>query len=369
MVHCPLCSHTFDCNLKVPRLIPCDRTVCHSCIAHLIEESNDSFQCPLCQEIHAVQERGVKAFMQNKQLVTLLKKQKKQEQVGKNQSNQTTYESCEDHDMENNLFCREQNCREIICSECAISKHEEHEIVGVRESKTVLISNILKDIKIKKSIVTGVKNNLGENLRKTISDIQAERDIWLKRLTDAFDSIEKEAVATKMKTENVLTKKLKNIDKYEKALADYSLDAVSTGDIVDLESMASVTGSLLDDLGELKTTCYKSQENQEQRILNEICGTLEEKELNIDMGTLLDQTVKGKMKYTNPARGILDFWKQKFWPLPIHPRNHIFKVFPKLAEIITEKKTTYALKTPSVVALPFIYGVEYNNISDTIYEW
>ena len=295
MVHCPLCSETFDCNLKVPRLMPCDRTVCHSCIAHLIEESNDSFQCPLCQEIHAVQERGVKAFMQNKQLVTLLKKQ---EQIGKNQSNQTTYESCRDHDMENNLFCTEQNCREIICPECAISKHDEHKIVGVRESKTVLISNILKDIKIKKSIVTSVKNNLGENLRKTISDIQAEKDIWLKRLTDAFDSIEKEAVATKMKTENVLTKKLKNIDKYEKSLADYSLDAVSTeetwSDIVDLESMASVTGSLFDDLEELKTTSYKSLENQEQKILNDICGTLEEKELNIDMGTLLDQTVKGK---------------------------------------------------------------------------
>ncbi len=31
---------------------------------------------------------------------------------------------------------------------------------------------------------------------------------------------------------------------------------------------------------------------------------------------------------------------------------------------LNTKKTTYALKTPSVVALPFIYGVEYIIISN-----
>ncbi len=31
---------------------------------------------------------------------------------------------------------------------------------------------------------------------------------------------------------------------------------------------------------------------------------------------------KINIKYTNPARGIIDFCKQKLWPPPMQPTNH-----------------------------------------------
>ncbi len=47
--------------------------------------------------------------------------------------------------------------------------------------------------------------------------------------------------------------------------------------------------------------------------------------------------------------------------------NYKVPICPEAPDFLNQskrKKTTYALKTPSVVALPFIYGVEYIIISN-----
>ena len=53
--------------------MPCGDTICNNCYSELISQRKESFECPLCKEIHVISIK--KVFPRNKAILKILENQ------------------------------------------------------------------------------------------------------------------------------------------------------------------------------------------------------------------------------------------------------------------------------------------------------
>ena len=144
MTECPVCLKTYDeSEERMPRLLPCTHTICHSCLGSIIKDS--VLVCPECStEHHAA--NGAQTFFQNRYILRLLKVQPRKIYVHKAKdevhapfplkvpvvlSNLLNFSECKSHDRLLSLYCKEPACQMKLCQIGMIENHNGHEVVDI----------------------------------------------------------------------------------------------------------------------------------------------------------------------------------------------------------------------------------------------
>ena len=136
MTECPVCLKTYDeSEARMPRLLPCTHTMCHTCLGSLIQ--GNKLVCLECSaEHHAA--NGAQTFFQNRYILRLLKS-KIMVHIQKAPvslqmvmpSNLLNFNECKRHDRLLSLYCKEPTCRMKLCQIGMIEDHKGHEVVDV----------------------------------------------------------------------------------------------------------------------------------------------------------------------------------------------------------------------------------------------
>ena len=178
---CPVCFEDFEENgIRVPRLLPCSHTLCHTCIGQLIR--NNRLECPTCRMKHEARNKEIN-FPQNKYILTMMRRRQRLEGEEIDE-----WQKCPKHGENEILFCREDECQKMICPLCLSEAHLGHKVVAVKVQTKDVLAKLLKSIEItserlNKNIgnVTDVSQDIIKKTEANFVQVKKEKD---KRLQD-----------------------------------------------------------------------------------------------------------------------------------------------------------------------------------------
>ena len=164
---CPVCLETYkEDGDSVPRILPCFHTLCEQCIGTLLK--GKTLECPECRRKHHVQNKA-KSFQQNKYVLSQLKAnadlEKKYESILSKTIRRASvgkeFETCQKHNREIGLFCKEILCMKPICAVCMIEEHEGHTFEDLKVVNQESYSKLQSDteILISKRVQNGVHHD------------------------------------------------------------------------------------------------------------------------------------------------------------------------------------------------------------------
>ncbi len=180
---CSVCLESFDLKERLPRTLPCFHSSCESCLKGLLGQ-RASLGCPECRQVCRAP-AGVKSFQQNQYIV---------EQLEDNEAAQMC--SVEGHSRHSlNLYCKEEDCKKVLCALCAIKEHQQHDVVDLEDETEKRRAHVHEKLLKAAEAVKGLKTNLvkeGEDLsatmQKTIRKLQEKKAEVVKAfdVTEAF---------------------------------------------------------------------------------------------------------------------------------------------------------------------------------------
>ena len=152
-------------------------------------------KCPLCQEVHPVDQRGAYAFRQDFKTQTLVEKYKAEEARRNAAAVQPVRAAegpdrgrCRKHpDMSLNFFCTSEGCNSAICEMCWATEHVGHNVIliqqklqecsGVLQKKITEYGDILmvqiNDIaKEQSSVNSSVKEVLKQEVTRYVQEVE-----------------------------------------------------------------------------------------------------------------------------------------------------------------------------------------------------
>ncbi|XP_060593856.1 protein PML-like [Ruditapes philippinarum] len=105
---CSICTHEFDEDTHVPRILPCLHTFCQDCLRKIIKAK--SMECPLCKQNHDLPQGGITGFAKDttrRNLIDFIKVRKRSSEI-----------LCKDcpEDQTATDFCKE--CYIFMCPDC-----------------------------------------------------------------------------------------------------------------------------------------------------------------------------------------------------------------------------------------------------------
>ena len=161
--HCPVCFEPYEeAGDRLPRLLPCTHTLCHTCVGELI--TRNTLVCPQDRQGHPALQ-GARSFPQNKYILNNLKRQgNKQEAHGEELS-----EKCEGHGQNLMFYCK--NCKQIICTACIITKHKGHKVIDVLNEK-IDIASLAEKLNIYQGKLERTKQELIDECNENLTKLQ-----------------------------------------------------------------------------------------------------------------------------------------------------------------------------------------------------
>ena len=105
---CSICTHEFDEETHVPRILPCLHTFCQGCLKKIVKAK--SMACPLCKQNHELPQDGITGFAKDttrRNLIDFIKVRKRSSEI-----------LCKDcpEDQTATDFCKE--CYIFMCPDC-----------------------------------------------------------------------------------------------------------------------------------------------------------------------------------------------------------------------------------------------------------
>ena len=110
-LNCPVCFEEFEEDGdRVPRLLPCSHTLCHTCMDQCIRDNR--LECPTCRIRHEVGNEEM-SFPQNKYILTMVRRRSRLE-GGEIEE----YRRCPDHGQNENLSAAKLGARKpsVFCA-------------------------------------------------------------------------------------------------------------------------------------------------------------------------------------------------------------------------------------------------------------
>ena len=172
LLQCQVCFEEFtDDGDRIPRLLPCTHTLCHTCIRQLIQ--GDWIECPECRKKHEAKKEE-KSFPQNKYILAQIKRKPSK------QPTTIEFEKCEEHGKELSLYCKEPDCGKIICRLCLGKHHKRHNVIAIEEQrKDVLMRDLARidlNLGTKVEMISEAKKNIGERTQSVIDKIKKKKE-------------------------------------------------------------------------------------------------------------------------------------------------------------------------------------------------
>lgn len=164
-VSCKICLSPYNSEKLIPKIIQCGHTMCNLCYDKIISFQNKI--CPFCKkEIN-------KAFVPlvNYEVLSLIQFKK-------------LSNSCPIHENESLLFfC--QDCRNLICQLCILSRHLGHKLVKPEDSE---ISSFIKSYEAFQSFASEANNN-EMNQQNCLKDIMSEIQNYFISISSSIDEL------------------------------------------------------------------------------------------------------------------------------------------------------------------------------------
>ena len=214
-VKCGVCLEIYD-NNRVPKILPCQHTLCARCIQELPTRSQTWIACPICRTRVQVQDSILNRVVLNiaEDLV----------------QKASTIVKCADHDKDFVLVC--MDCLVGLCSTCLMQKsHNEHNKEELSDAKKELSERIGKMINEQKTSVESKTSILNDSPYCIIEINKAEHDI--KKICDDAHAIISEWSHDQLSMLKHLKEEREAIEKELKTASDVveSLSPVGNSDM------------------------------------------------------------------------------------------------------------------------------------------
>ena len=130
---CYVCLEDFEeSGRHVPRILPCHHSVCEKCLGQLPEGNH--LNCPECRAKHHF-DGDIRNFPQNKYILSYIRRMVS---LKIRQEGAFRYDICPEHVRDLSLYCRDPQCRSVICQLCLLKEHRMHDVVDIEEVETQL---------------------------------------------------------------------------------------------------------------------------------------------------------------------------------------------------------------------------------------
>ena len=273
-ITCPICMERFT----DPRVLPCFHSYCLTCLQRVLVESNNSLPCPTCRSPCPVPDKGLASlppsFVVNNlvEVYDLMKKASAHQYVPCNNCDNTNADSyckqcatflcpeclphhnkwkpnaghqilsldevastahqlprakqdlksCTDHNKPLDLFC--ESCQQLICDDCIVKKHKDHNYDLVtdtyRQRKDAIDQSCLQPLKEEYDRLVAAQKILTSNRNEIPRNAQATNDeIWqaINQIKNRLDE-----------TGKTLTQKVDSVAQYKVGVFDQQLKEVDT---------------------------------------------------------------------------------------------------------------------------------------------
>lgn len=130
---------------------------------------------------------------------------------------------CKKHKDQNTiLYC--SKCDIFVCPKCISAKHTKHNFIDTEsgykkkidiiQRSTIKLQWSIRDVKRKQEALIGLKTNESAKYRKTKSNIEKQKQAWLKVISRHFDAIEEELNQDYELLVNSIDKDIEELSKY-----------------------------------------------------------------------------------------------------------------------------------------------------------
>lgn len=117
VLSCPVCLEPFDLQVRLPLVLACGHTLCHSCITALLS-SAPQVHCP---HDRSTDSRPLNALSRNYLVCDAIER-----------THRLHSQRCPKHRKALRLYCR-QPCGQLLCSRCILDGHRAHQVVDPEE--------------------------------------------------------------------------------------------------------------------------------------------------------------------------------------------------------------------------------------------
>ena len=178
ILSCPVCLEEYEENgSHVPRMFPCNDTVCESCIKQLIK--NNKLVCPECREEYQAPNKE-RSFFQNKYIMVQIRRKKKHKKETEKKEN----ERCEKHGKERVIYC----CQKTICISCLKEDHEGHKWVEieVRENEALArkLTKVMKNLEEKVHMISETEKDVALRTEKCLKGLEEAKERIVKMINE-----------------------------------------------------------------------------------------------------------------------------------------------------------------------------------------
>ena len=122
-LECSICLDTF----KQPKLLPCFHVFCKSpCLEKLVSKDGHSLTCPTCRHIVPLSEKGVAGLQSDFHIDRLFEIRDAFSKAADSEPSETQCDSCEDGNATG--YC--QDCADLLCDECQAAHKKMRKLKG-----------------------------------------------------------------------------------------------------------------------------------------------------------------------------------------------------------------------------------------------
>ena len=181
---------------------------------------------------------------------------------------------CPEHGKELTLFCKETQCRTLICTVCMTRKHKKHDVVDVDENRkeelVTTLTSAIESVSITKDEITTVQ----KKNERCLKMLKEEKRTILNLVRDKYDSLIRQAENQTEEAENKMASVEENLNLLENIKQYVSRETLSSREVKNYqEAVNSVTEHNHQAPLELYYMEYSGNKDKEQQV-EELCGEL-----------------------------------------------------------------------------------------------
>ncbi len=268
LTNCPVCFEEYDLHKRLPRMLLCVHTLCQECLATLIETTPGRIQCPECRKAMKIEARGVTAFQENKYIVSFLQRESER---AKN-----SFLRCNIHNRELTHYCRENDCKELLCYRCQQSNHNFHNVVEIEDQQEVCneaIAKVSQFIEEKKKELLMSKQLVTYYNDFAIGRIEKARKSFVDLVSTSFQDLKETCQKRTAQNCKILEDLMETIEKKSQSLQEIGL----LGSSLDFDLIQKIEQSVAQawaDTNSISIVAYVNKQSTFADNVDDTCGKL-----------------------------------------------------------------------------------------------
>ena len=238
VMSCQVCFEPYQSTGEhVPRILPCNHTLCEKCIGQLIQRSY--IVCPECRARHFAGDSKL-TFPQNKYILVNIHKTETPTQCDPRGG------ICKKHRKEKEFHCTDTKCNKAICSSCFLEEHKSHDVVEMEKEEKIVLLRKLHAIKIdleaKRKNVLDAKQEVQANIETCISDIKTKKDELINSISKRMDVLAYYVIGQKKEVTREFNKDVAILDENIRVLDSIKDNVHKAGTNIDISSSLDMVG-------------------------------------------------------------------------------------------------------------------------------